>query len=255
MTDEEKARAERLNTAAKTLVTATTLIAGVLTAFGVTAERVPQLLDNEASRERLLIAAALTFVAFVFGIFALLPSGAVPTTVLLLVGAIALGGGMGAAVNAAAVGFSGNGRPTISAVTVSGSEPAVTVSFTVHADGVNIDERIGVFAGPRVYLADQGVYAPDPRRSFRSVLRPNDRGVIDQAVTFTIDPPRRATGFAIRAIRTQDLPNDIEELTADDPADCDEVENVVTACIDVDLPAPGLQAEAPTTGKSGDGES
>jgi hypothetical protein len=246
----DKARAERLNTAAKTILTATTLSAGVLTAFGISTDRVPQLLDNESSQGWLFLAAGLAFAAFLFGVFALLPETTGWTIILVGIGAVALAGSMGSAVAAAGEAFIGNGRPTVTAVTVSGSKPAVTVSFTVHADGVNVDERIEVFAGARIYLPDTGQYAPDPRSSFHAVLRPNDMGVIDQKVTFTIDPPEGANTFAVRAIRADDVPEDLTELTATNPAKCDDVADVAPACVDVDLPAPGL-ASSPAGEESG----
>lgn len=214
------------------LLTATTLTAGVLTAFGITNDRVPYLLDDPQARLLLFILGGLTGAALLCGLIAQL---AHPRwgRVLVALGAVALVMGMAFGLAAASAAFGGNGRPTITAVKVSESKSEVTVAFTVHADGVNADEKLSVLSGVRIF--SKSGYKPDPPASYRAVLRPNDKGVVDQVVTFTFAPPRTADLLVIRAYREAD------ELAPDDAIgqSCSGAESA--ACVDVALPPQELR--------------
>jgi hypothetical protein len=235
----------RLDAAARSLLTSTALLTGLLAAFGLTSDRVPHLLDDATNAGWLLFIAGLLIVATLgLGITASAvtkPQHNVAATVLLSFGAGFLVVGLGFALTSAAIGFRGNGRPTITNIKIVGSRPQLSMSFTIRADGVDRDERMQVVVGARTLDARGNEVGTTPPASFTSILRPDDKGVIRQIVEFQLSAAPAVNSLAVRAYREKDriqiegkgnLPIDAVDR------DCAS-KNFATApgCIDVSLPA------------------
>lgn len=232
--DDDK-RVARLDEVAKVVLTATSLTAAALTAFGVTSDRIPHLFDIDRSRMWLFVAGFCAAGALGFALAGLASSKWQLEFAFLMVGLVALVGGLMASVAAAAVGFSGNGRPTITDVMTEGRRPAVSVSFKVRADGVDPDERIRVESGPRRFEAGTWV-STNANTDFSASLRPDDKGVIEQEVKITFDVSTDAQRIAIRAYRQRD-----RQGLAEIKHDCNVSDQAVApGC--ADLPIPPLPA-------------
>lgn len=224
---------DRLDDAAKILVTATALTTALLAAFGVTSDKVPQLLDKQHAFELLLVSILGALLALLAGLWALGTQKRGRETILVIIGAMGLVVGLLFAVLAAASGFGGNGRPTITNIETSGPPDGMVLKFTIRAEGVDPDERIRVLAGPQVAAPTGGAqYAG--QRDYSAVLRPDSSGVIQQTVTLSLALPADTVDVAIRAYRQHDTagPKLFEDL------DCaSQDEGTAPACATLPVPS------------------
>jgi hypothetical protein len=190
-----KAKIERLDSVARILVTAVTLLAAALAAYGVTGDRAPQLLDEDVTQQWLLLSGAAVVVCIAAGLGALAVSSVLEESILLLLGTVALVASLAFGIGAAAVGFSGNGRPTFTDVSMTGTRSELTLAFTVRADGVDRDDYIQVLArGLNIVATNAG---RDSEQCLQepvlvSTLRPDDKGVIQQKLVMAAHFPATA---------------------------------------------------------------
>ncbi|MFI8827062.1 hypothetical protein [Streptomyces sp. NPDC053431] len=213
----------RLDDVAKILAGALVTVAGIMTALGLTSDVVFVALNNESWP--IFVAALCAILAIVCSIVALLmhPTrrGNVWETVTLVIGVIFYMVALSVAVVGASKAAGGNGRPTITNVTVTGPRTAGRLGFDVHGDGVDTWATIEV-------SADAVDVDRDPVKGnedfYRSSLRPDDRGDVEQHVSVPLSVPEGAWGIQIIAV------------TAGGDEECDVRSTRGPACVEVQLP-------------------
>ncbi|MEV5968632.1 hypothetical protein [Streptomyces sp. NPDC051921] len=212
----------RLDDVAKILAGALVTVAGIMTALGLTSDVVFVALNNESWP--IFVAALCAILAIVCSIVALLmhPTrrGNVWETVTLVIGVIFYMVALSVAVVGASKAAGGNGRPTVTNVTVAGPRSASRVSFDVRADGVDTWASVTVTAeavdDDREPIGEVGFYY--------SSLRPDDRGEIEQHVSVPFSVPQDAWGFQIIAV------------TTGGSEECDVRSTHGPACVEIRLP-------------------
>ncbi|MFD0370539.1 hypothetical protein [Streptomyces sp. NPDC059071] len=212
----------RLDDVAKILAGALVAVAGVMTALGLTSDIVFVALNNESWP--IYVAALCAILAIVCSIVALLmhPTrrGNVWETVTLVIGVIFYMVALSVAVVGASKAAGGNGRPTITNVTLAGPRTAGRLSFDVHGDGVDTWATIEVSADAvdihRDPVEGEGFYY--------SSLRPDDRGDIAQHVSVPFSVPESAWGIQIIA------------ATAGGEGECDVRSTRGPTCVEIQLP-------------------
>ncbi|MFF8381664.1 hypothetical protein ACF07V_36850 [Streptomyces sp. NPDC015661] len=189
---------KRLDDVAKILAGALVTVAGVMTALGLTSDLVFVALNNESWP--IYVASLCAILAIVCSIVALLihptKRGNVWETVVLVVGVILYMVALSVAVVGAAKAAGGNGRPTISNVTLEGPRSSLKLSFGVRADGVETSASVGVY----VAAVDADGNPLNGPNLYESSLRPDDKGRVVQNVSMPISPARDVRGLEIVAI-------------------------------------------------------
>jgi hypothetical protein len=244
----KQALMQRLDGAASTLVTATAVVVALLTALGLTGDRLAVILNSSESKALVLGAVGCAVGAVICG------TAAVALSVeqlwlektLLGLGTFLFAGSLVLAVLAASTSFTEDGRPTITEVSVAdaGGTGAV-LSFSVRSDGVAQDAALRVVA---IWVRNSDV--EDQRLPFYStVLRPSATGVIQQTATVYLSRPTADTYVRIQAIRMRDPEKTDEEnaqaqeaiIETDAETQCSAQTDQKTApaCADILVPAAG----------------
>ncbi|MFM9700609.1 hypothetical protein [Streptomyces europaeiscabiei] len=214
--DEIQARlGKRLDDVAKILAGALVTVAGVMTALGLTSDVVFVALNNESWP--IYVASLCAILAIVCSIVALLmrPTrrGNMWETVVLILGVIFYMVALSVAVVGAAKAAGGNGRPSITDVRLTGPRSDPRLRFGVHADGVDTWATIEVYGNA---VDEAGEPLEPPVDFFHSILRPNDRGVIEHRVDTPVTVPAGAWGIEIGAVVANGA-NDCETLAERGP--------------------------------------
>jgi hypothetical protein len=169
----------RLDRVANTLIGATAAVASLLALLGVNNERVWILLDDDDAARLLVAGGALAIVAVTCSITALLLPARYNRrqAVLLTIGAAGFIGGLLLALFAAAQAADTKSMPSFTSISVSRSgEADPTVSFTVRAESLDKEQRIGV----RV------VGQATDKERLRNILRPQAAGLVEEEVTVPV---------------------------------------------------------------------
>ncbi|MGW1996432.1 hypothetical protein [Embleya sp. NPDC001921] len=127
-------------------------------------------------------------------------------TIVLILGVIFYMVALSVAVVGAAAAAGGNGRPTISDVKLTGPPPDIKLSFRIHADGVESWSSIEVYVNA---MAAGGDVPEDSINLYESLLRPDDKGVVEQQVDIPISLPTGAVGVSIFTNNTGN-PSDLD---------------------------------------------
>ena len=241
-----KALMERLDGAAKTLVTATAILIALFAALGLTADRLTVLLNASESKDLVRLSVSLAVGAVICGTVAV----ALPAkhwrweTVSVALGTVFFLGALVLAVEAAASSSTLDGRPTITEVSVADAAgTGANLSFSVTSDGVAQNAGLRVVA---IWVRNRN--GDDQLPPFYStVLRPNAKGVIQQKATVYLSRPAVETYIRIQAIRMSDPEQDDAEAAQaelavmEPPAgtQCNDQTDQKTApaCADVLVPA------------------
>lgn len=183
---------KHLDEVAKILAGAFVAVTGVMAGLGLTSERVFIALNN--SSDSLWIAVVLTIVAFACSIGALFiprnDSGNAWETGVLALGGAAFIAAMAVGVTGAAESANGSGRATITNLKIEGKRPELTLSFDVHADGVQKDRRLTVFVHPS-NLEGSRISSFEMSDAFYvGTLRPDDKSIVDQKVSIPFAPAK-----------------------------------------------------------------
>ncbi|MGW2834961.1 hypothetical protein [Streptomyces sp. NPDC001286] len=193
---------KRLDDVAKILAGALVTVAGAMTALGLTSDAVFVALNNESWP--IFVAALSAILAIVCSIIALLihPTrrGNAWETVVLGLGVVFYMVALSVAVVGAAQAASGSGRPTLTNVKLQGKRSDQTLSFDVHADGV---ER---WASVNVYVTAVGANQddlPGTTNLYSVSLRPDNKGEIDHQISMPLPAPRNAWGIQIIATNAE----------------------------------------------------
>lgn len=199
--DEIQARlGKRLDDVAKILAGALVTVAGVMTALGLTSDVVFVALNNESWP--IYVASLCAIVAIVCSIVALLmrPTrrGNMWETAVLILGVIFYMVALGVAVIGAAKAAGGNRRPSLTEVRLMGPRSDPRLMFGVHADGVDRWATIELYGNA---VDEHGDPLEEPQVDFlHTILRPNDRGVIDHRIDIPVTVPAEAWGIEIGAV-------------------------------------------------------
>ncbi|MFJ8871678.1 hypothetical protein ACIRD6_38850 [Streptomyces sp. NPDC102473] len=120
--------------------------------------------------------------------------------VLLLIGSSAYVAGLVASLIVATLAAGGNGRPTVTSVSIKGQRPHVSLTFTVRAVGVDRNDHVAAFA-QTLYTShgDQGT-----TELYSGSLRPDDMGQIDQTVTIPLTLKQGETHLTINVSNSGD---------------------------------------------------
>ena len=252
-----KEQMTRLDAAAATLVTATTLTVALLAALGLAGDRLTVMLNSSGSKAFVLAGVACAVLAVICGTVAqaltLEPDAARSLSRerrLIVLGTFLFAGALALAVFAASTAFTEDGRPTITEVSIADAGgTGATLLFSVTSDGVAQDAGLRVVA---VWVRNSaGEEQRDP--FYSAFLRPSAMGVIQQQATILLPRPSVDTYVRIQAIRMHDPEKDEAEaeeiesaLAKPDPASqCSNQTDQKTApaCVDVLVPAAAPAAE------------
>jgi hypothetical protein len=148
------------------------------------------------------VASLCAIVAIVCSIVALLmrPTrrGNLWETAVLILGVIFYMVALGVAVIGAAKAAGGNGRPSLTDVRLTGPRSDPRLTFGVHADGVDRWATIELYGNA---VDKHGDPLEEPQVDFlHTILRPNDRGVIEHRIDIPITIPAGAWGIEIGAV-------------------------------------------------------
>jgi hypothetical protein len=181
-------RTKRLDEVAKVLAGALMAVSGLLAALGLTSDRVFAALNN--SPIPLFLAALLAFAAIYCSIQAImLPAnvqGNRTEAHLLQAGAFLYIAALTMALWGAADQASGNGRPTITEISIAGETSKKVLSFKVRADGVDRDDHVAIFIRPLTESGENRFDQATKNDVYAASLRPDDKGVIDQKVDLPV---------------------------------------------------------------------
>lgn len=181
---------KQLDEVAKILAGAFVAITGVMAGLGLTSERVFIALNNGS--DSLVIAAVLAILAFACSVGALFiprsDSGNAWETGLLALGGAAFIAAMAVSVAGAADSANGSGRASITNLKIEGKRPELTLSFDVHADGVQKDRRLLAYVHPSNLEGEQISSFRLSDAFYVGTLRPDDESVVDQKVTLPFAP-------------------------------------------------------------------
>jgi hypothetical protein len=169
-------------------------LAGLLTALGMNSDRLFVALNNQTGWT--LVAPALAVFAVGFTLYAYFTH----KRLLLLVGSTAYIAAFVASLVAATLAAAGNGRPTVTSVSLTGQRPQVSLTFTVQAAGVDRNDHVAAFV--RLLNAREGDQADT--ELYSGSLRPDDMGKVDQKVTIPLTLPRNTTHVTINVSNSGD---------------------------------------------------
>ncbi|MFD4320698.1 hypothetical protein [Streptomyces sp. NPDC058548] len=213
---------KRLDDVAKILAGALVAVAGIMTTLGLTSDVVFVALNNESWP--IYVASLCAILAIACSVVALLlhPTrrGNVWKTAVLVLGVIFYMTALSVAVVGAAEAAGGNGRPSLTQVTIEGHRPDLKLYFDVHADGVDRWATIDVYVNG---VSKNGDPVTD-ESLYEGTLRPNDKGEVDQRVTVPVTVPQKAWGIQITAV------------FAGDDVDCDVRSSLGPTCVTLHLP-------------------
>lgn len=199
---------EKLDRVATVLIGAVAAVSAALALFGVSSDRVWTLLDDDAVSWRITIAALLAVVAVGLALASyLLPAehNALEAA-LLAAGLTAYVGGLVVALGASASAADTPGRPSVTAVELERTDDGPVVTFTVHAESLDPDQRLGARA------------TVDGATVYESTVRPTPRGTADLVVALPVGPS--ASRVLVAAWRLDDdRPTDPMPDCADPIAD------------------------------------
>lgn len=210
----DKALMERLDNAAKTLVTATAVLIALFAALGLTGDRISVLLNSSSSKYAVVGAAVCAVGAVICGTLAVaLPVRLVWLEVVVVVlGTLLFLGSLFLAVVAASSSSTLDGRPTITDVSVADAKgTGANLSFSVSSDGVAQNAALRVVA--LWVRSSDSEPAPDP--FYTAVLRPSAKGAIQQTVTVYLSRQPVDKYVRIQAIRMRDPDNTEDQATAE----------------------------------------
>ncbi|MFJ4621831.1 hypothetical protein [Streptomyces sp. NPDC088812] len=169
-------------------------LAGLLTALGMNSDRLFVALNNHTVWT--LVAPALAITAVALCLYAYFTH----RKPLLIIGSTVYVAALVASLVVATLAAAGNGRPTVTSVSLTGQRPHLSLTFTVHAVGVDRNDHVAAFA--------RSLYAPDDDRSdtelYAASLRPDDMGEVDQKITIPLTVPERATYLTINVSNSGD---------------------------------------------------
>ncbi|MFJ3164373.1 hypothetical protein [Streptomyces kanasensis] len=181
-------RTKRLDEVAKILAGALVAVSGLLAALGLTSDRVFTALNN--SPLLLVVAAVLAFAAIYCSIQAIMRPATVEgnktEALLLQAGGALYIAALAVALWGAADQASGNGRPTITEVSISGEAAKKVLSFKVRADGVDRDDHVAIFIRPLIETGENQFDSAAKTDVYAASLRSDDKGVIDQKVVLPV---------------------------------------------------------------------
>lgn len=180
---------ERLDTTARTLVGATALVFTLITAFGITSDRLPALLNISESKSLLIGAVVAALAAVALGYAALAQRKAEPEKLTVAASAAALVIGMTLVTAAAGTAFTEDGRPAITELSITGADKGIaTIVVGVEAKGVGRDTLLRA-SGSIVEISASAEPTTDAklnRLAYFSTLRPNDLGAVSQKWTVAV---------------------------------------------------------------------
>ncbi|NEA65320.1 hypothetical protein [Streptomyces sp. SID12488] len=184
----------RLGSISQILSAAFVAVAGIGTAFGLSQDTLIVAVNNDVGRFWGVAFCALGAIALSIGALFCAKStgGNVLQLFLLILGVLLYLTALLLAITFVAEAARSNGRPNLSDVKIE-SNKHLTVSFTVHADGVPNHNQIIVEAEA---VRDNAVVGPKPL--YRGLMRPDDLGDVEQKVSFLVTPGD-ATSLIIRA--------------------------------------------------------
>ncbi|MFE9637347.1 hypothetical protein [Streptomyces sp. NPDC006463] len=189
-TARSEAAGKGLDDVAKILAGAFVAVTGVMAGLGLTSERAFISLNN--SDDSLAFAVGLAFTAFTCSIVALFiprsTSGIKWETGLLILGGAAFIAAMVVGVAGAAESANGNGRATITNLKIEGKRPELTLSFDVHADGVQKDRHLTAYAHPSNLKGSQISQFQMSDAFYVGTLRPDDKSIVEQKITMPFTP-------------------------------------------------------------------
>jgi hypothetical protein len=168
-------------------------LAGLLTALGVNSDRLFVALNNHTAWT--LVAPALAITAVGLSLYAYFTH----QRLLLVVGSTAYIAAFIASLVVAALAASGNGRPTVTNVSLTGQRPQVSLTFTVQAVGVDRNDHVAAFVR---LLHREGSRADT--ELYSGSLRSDDMGKVDQKVTIPVTLPSTATHVTINVTNSGD---------------------------------------------------
>ncbi|MGP4085569.1 hypothetical protein [Streptomyces sp. KR55] len=169
-------------------------LAGLLAALGMDSDRLFVALNNHPGWT--LVAPGLAITAIALSFYAYFTQ----QRLLLIVGSTAYIAALVASLIVATLAAAGNGRPTVTSVSLTGQRPHVSLTFTVHAVGVDRNDHVAAFA--RSLHALQGDEADT--ELYSGSLRPDDMGEVDQKVTIPLTLPKNATHLTINVSNSGD---------------------------------------------------
>ncbi|MFD8970799.1 hypothetical protein ACFV0C_38505 [Streptomyces sp. NPDC059568] len=169
-------------------------LTGLLTVLGMDSDRLFVALNNNTWLTLLAPVLAITAIALSFyAYFA-------RQRPLLIFGSTAYIAALVASLVVAALAAGGNGRPTVTSVSVKGQRPHVSLTFTVHAVGVDRNDHVAAFARSLNWshdnLASTDLYSGS--------LRPDDMGQINQTVTIPLTLKKNETHLTINVSNSGD---------------------------------------------------
>jgi hypothetical protein len=168
-------------------------LAGLLTALGVNSDRLFVALNNHTAWT--LVAPALAITAVGLSLYAYFTH----QRLLLVVGSTAYIAAFIASLVVATLAASGNGRPTVTNVSLTGQRPQVSLTFTVQAVGVDRNDHVAAFVR---LLHREGSRADT--ELYSGSLRSDDMGKVDQKVTIPVTLPSTATHVTINVTNSGD---------------------------------------------------
>jgi cytochrome c-type biogenesis protein CcmE len=227
-----QAISDRLDGVAKTLTTATVAVTGILTALGISSDRITTALNND--RTPIVCAFFLAALAVGMSIYAIMtpPENYKRESVLLTVALLTYLAAIATAIIGASQEARGNGRPSLHEVQVERTGAQVGLTGLVHADGVRRDDTIKV----RIDMfGDDATTAP----FYGAYLRPDENGVVDHKLQLPFDPGRN-TDVSIRVWSSGDQT----------PNDCESASTIGSGCVRLKIPDKP-EAQVPVTNGRG----
>ena len=220
---------QRLDRVATTLIGATAAMAALLTALGVSDDRLFQLLDSEWVFVRLMLAGAFSLLAVLMGLVAILMGASHGAMSLrrqfraLAVGLVAYMAALGFTL-LAVFGESSvaPGRPMIDSVMVEDGDQVV-ISFDVSASSLDRQDKVSV-----------AVFHSVDGQAYTITLRPDAAGSVKHSATVPL--PIDARRVVVHAWRS-------DQRGQERAADCDNSQFATCAVISLDVSPP---ADAPT---------
>ncbi|GEC10008.1 hypothetical protein SSP24_76630 [Streptomyces spinoverrucosus] len=191
-------------------------LAGLLTALGMNSDRLFVALNNHTGLT--LVAPALAITAVGLSLYAYFTH----QRLLLIVGSTAYIAALVASLVVATLAASGNGRPTVTSVSLTGQRPQVSLTFTVQAVGVDRNDHVAAFV--RLLHAREGDRTDT--ELYSGSLRSDDMGKVDQKVTIPLTVPRNATHVTINVTNSGDKGK----------SHCTTRSPTAPACVTVNLP-------------------
>ncbi|MFB7274682.1 hypothetical protein [Streptomyces sp. NPDC056244] len=169
-------------------------LAGLLTVLGMNSDRLFVALNNNTWLTLLAPALAITAVALsLYAYFA-------RQRTLLVFGSTAYVAALVASLLVATLAAAGNGRPTVTSVSLTGQRPHISLTFTVHAVGVDRNDHVAAFA--RSLFRSHGELGTT--ELYSGSLRPDDMGQVNQKVTIPLTLKDNETHLTINVSNSGD---------------------------------------------------